>query len=173
MNENTPPCHKEQDEHIEQPEDKSLHHKEVVLIPEELKPLLEAFPEREQKQFEALLALSIKRSWKGPIPPPNILKEYNDAVPNGAERILSMAEKQSEHRMEIEKTVINRELNQSGSGQNYALFIVVLVLVASCILIYLNHDVAGSVLGAVDLVALASVFVIGKYSQKKDLANKK
>ncbi len=84
-----------------------------------------------------------------------------------------MAEKQSEHRMAIEKTVINRELNQSERGQNYALFIVVLVLIVSCILIYLGHDVAGSVLGAVDLVALASVFVIGKYAQKKDLANRK
>lgn len=145
-----------------------------VIIPEELKPILKKLGEKEQKTIvSAMIALTVKRSWTGPIPPPNILLGYNEVVPDGAERILRMAEKQSDHRMEIEKTVINRELNQSGRGQNYAVFIVVVVLLASFTLIYLGHDVAGGVLGGIDLVALASVFVIGKYGQKRDLAKKK
>lgn len=145
-----------------------------IIIPEEVKPILKKLPpEEKNKMVSAMVGLSVNRTWTGPIPPPDILAGYNDIIPDGAERILRMAEKQSDHRILMESTVINRELNQSGRGQNYAVFIVILVLIASFILVYTNHDVAGGVLGAVDLVALASVFVIGKYTQKKDLAKKK
>jgi len=41
---------------------------------------------REQKSFHS-----------GPLPPPEILKKYNEAVPNGAERIMTMAEKEQKH----------------------------------------------------------------------------
>jgi uncharacterized membrane protein len=49
----------------------------------------------------------IQQTFSGPIPPPTLLAEYNKVVPNAAERILAMAEKQSEHRQFLEKKVIN------------------------------------------------------------------
>ena len=33
--------------------------------------------------------------YSGPLPPPQMLEQYNRAVPNGAERIMAMAEKQA------------------------------------------------------------------------------
>lgn len=45
----------------------------------------------------------------GPIPPPEILKNY-DAVKAGfAERIIKMAEEESAHRREIEKLVVESQ----------------------------------------------------------------
>ena len=44
--------------------------------------------------------------FRGPLPPPEILQAYNKALPNGADRIVAVAEKQSAHRQEIEKTVV-------------------------------------------------------------------
>jgi hypothetical protein len=38
----------------------------------------------------------------GPLPPPEVLARYNDVVPNGADRILSMAERQGAHRESLE-----------------------------------------------------------------------
>lgn len=46
-------------------------------------------------------------SYSGPIPHPMLLKEFNDVIPNGADRIMAMAEKQSEHRINIEDKVVN------------------------------------------------------------------
>jgi len=40
-------------------------------------------------------------------------------------------------------------------------------------LICLGHDVAGSLLGTVDIVALVSVFVVGKRTFDEDLARKR
>ena len=45
--------------------------------------------------------------FSGPLPPPEILYQYNRIIPDGADRILSLVEKQQSHRMYLEKTVID------------------------------------------------------------------
>src|SRR5258708_6290391 len=42
--------------------------------------------------------------YSGPLPPPEMLVGYNDAFPGCAERIVAMAERQSQHRQDMEKT---------------------------------------------------------------------
>lgn len=158
--------------------DKRKKEKEArdLLIPEELRPILQDLPDPQKRAVEAILfglGISIKReSFRSPLPPPSHLKGYNDVIPNGAERILTMAEKQSEHRISMETTVIGKEQNQSGRGQNYGFIIALAFLIASFILIYTDHDVAGTIIGSIDLVALVTVFVLGKRSQKEDLSGK-
>jgi uncharacterized membrane protein len=46
-------------------------------------------------------------SFSGPLPPPAILREYNDILPGAADRILKLAEEQSSHRREIENKVVS------------------------------------------------------------------
>ena len=41
--------------------------------------------------------------FRGPLPPPTLLRQYDDIAPNAAERILRMAERQAEHRIAIER----------------------------------------------------------------------
>lgn len=60
------------------------------------------------------LAFSRTTSYSGPIPPPAMLKEYDDAVPGAASRILDLAERQADHRMDLEKKVLT-------SGRRYLL----------------------------------------------------
>jgi uncharacterized membrane protein len=47
--------------------------------------------------------------FSGPIPPPNIISGYEKILPGAADRILAMAEKQSEHRQEMEKKMVEAE----------------------------------------------------------------
>ena len=138
-------------------------------ILKELKVIIHDLPEPQQKAIQAILLVisSKKESYKSPMPPPDILKGYNDAIPNGADRILRMVENQSDHRIQIETTTITRELNQSGRGQNYGLIISLSFLAVSAALIYTGHDVAGTFLGTIDLIGLVSVFILGKFYQKK------
>ncbi len=46
------------------------------------------------RQLSGQLVISQKG---GPLPDPEILKKYNDAVPDGAERIFKMAERDQKH----------------------------------------------------------------------------
>ena len=58
-------------------------------------------------QRDLLIQASASSSFSGPIPPPALLQKYNEIIPNGAERILAMAEKQSAHREYLEKRVVD------------------------------------------------------------------
>lgn len=69
--------------------------------------------------------------------------------------------------MNLETIVVTRELNQSGKGQNYAFVIALAFLLIEATLVYLGHDVSGTIIGSIDLVSLAAVFIVGKYGMGK------
>ena len=73
-------------------------------------------------------------SFSSPIPPPNILKGYNDIIPNGAERIIAQSEIQLNHRINLENFAVKAELKQSGRGQIFGFILGVIVLGLATIL---------------------------------------
>jgi uncharacterized membrane protein len=108
----------------------------------------------------------------GPLPPPEILQEYNKAIPDGALALLRMAQDQQAHRIEREKTVIDEEQRQSGRGQIFGFIISTLGLLISGFLAYEGHDAFAGILGTTTIIGLVSVFVLGKRAQEKDLKEK-
>jgi uncharacterized membrane protein len=52
-------------------------------------------------QLVGILA-RFQSEFSGPLPPPGMLARYNDALPDGADRIVKMAEDQSSHRRRME-----------------------------------------------------------------------
>jgi uncharacterized membrane protein len=106
--------------------------------------------------------------YSGPLPPPQMLEQYNRAVANGAERIMAMAEKQQDHRHILETKVINGRIRAELLGTVSALVLAVLVLGVSVYLVKLGQSAAGIAALVADLTALAAVFVYGRYSQKKE-----
>jgi uncharacterized membrane protein len=106
--------------------------------------------------------------YSGPLPPPQVLEQYNRAVANGAERILTMAEKELDHRHTLETKVINGRIRAERLGTISALVLAVLVLGVSVYLVKLGQSVASIAALVADLTALAAVFVYGRYSQKQE-----
>jgi len=112
-------------------------------------------------------------SFSGPLPPPQLLSQYNDVVPNGAERLMKMAESQHAHRQDLERTVVHGNVKAEKRGQWMGLFISALVIGAGTYLAAIGRQITGGLLVGVDVVALASVFVYGKHIQRKELDEKK
>lgn len=139
-------------------------------VPEDVKPILKSLPEEQQRKV--VRAIVSHRRWRAPMPPPDILKEYNKCAPNGADRILRMTENQSEHRMRMEFKAIEGDLKQSNLGQIFAFIIAMSFLGVSGFLIYIGHEISGSILGTVDLVALVTAFLVGRHQQNRDLSDK-
>lgn len=46
-------------------------------------------------------------SWSGPLPPPGALQQFDAIIPDGANRIMQMIEREQEHRQEHERQVFN------------------------------------------------------------------
>ena len=114
----------------------------------------------------------VAASWEGPLPPPDALRQYNEIVPGAALRILEMAEKQSQHRIEMEKTVIEGDSKRSYMGLVAAFILSAMVIIGGIYLILNDHDWAGGALIGLDLIGLASVFIYGTNSRRVERAAK-
>ena len=77
-----------------------------------------------------------------------------------------MAEKQSDHRMLMERKIISGDSNRSYLGLGAGFILSVMVILGGFYLIFQGHDLAGSVLIGLNLVGLAGVFVYGSNTRQ-------
>ena len=107
-------------------------------------------------------------SFEGPIPPPQILQQYNSIVPDAAERIIRMAEKQSDHRMDLEKKVVYSNIKKSYAGMGLATIIALYGLfIAKEIAINGNPATAG-IIAALDIGGLISIAIYNVKTQQAE-----
>lgn len=85
------------------------------------------------------------RTFSGPLPPPEILAQYDEIVHEGANRIVEMAEKEQAHRHSLETTSVEGNIKSEKRGQNYALLICTLIILGSFALIWKGHEIPGSI----------------------------
>jgi len=50
--------------------------------------------------------VGVHQRFSGPLPPPAVLKQYDDVAPGSAERIIKKFESQTEHRIKLESIVV-------------------------------------------------------------------
>lgn len=111
-------------------------------------------------------------SYSGPVPPPALLKEYNEIVSGGAERILSMAERQSAHRIDLESTVIKGESRRSWFGL-WLGFVVSIAIIGAGLWVALSASPpAGAAIITGTIVSLSGVFVYGQHSRRIEREHK-
>lgn len=148
----------------------------LEVLPKNISELLEDVPKEKRERIKSELALSIQATYyryRGPSPPPDYLKEIDEVIENGAERVFKKFEQQSDHRREIETKVITSQISQSSRGQVFGFTIGLVGLGLAFTAALLGHETFATILAAIDIVGLVSVFVIGKREQEKDLKEKK
>lgn len=107
-------------------------------------------------------------AFSGPIPPPDLLDKYNQMIPDGADRILKMAEKQSIHRQCIEKWAVIGGTILSHFGVLCALIIALATLYFGSNLIQAGHVISGSIFAGSGLVGLVAAFIYGTRSRRQE-----
>ena len=120
---------------------------------------------------------------RGPLPPPEVLAQYEVALPGAAERIFKMMERQEEHRQALERAeseadrALKREESEADrsldgeelrlthrremSGIVAGAAVVFGVLATAVILAFLGATTPAAWLGGSSLAALAGVFIYG------------
>lgn len=124
------------------------------------------------QQRQQVLSQARLEYFQGPLPAPDVLIRYNDAVPNGAERILTMAETQANHRQQIERDVVQGNIRAQARAQHYGLIIIMSVLMIGAWLMAEGKDAYGfgAIIGA--LASLVGVFMWGRYRQERERREK-
>jgi uncharacterized membrane protein len=119
-------------------------------------------------QGTAKLIRTEARAFSGPIPPPELLDKYNQMIPDGADRILKMAERQSAHRQHIEKWAVIGGTILSYFGVLCAACIAFGALYLGYRLIQNGHVIPGAVLGGGGLTGLVAAFIYGTRSRREE-----
>ena len=107
--------------------------------------------------------------FSGPLPPPEMLRKYEDLMPGSAERLVSMAERQSQHRQAIELKVIQSSCTNERLGTIFGFIICLIALGAGMYAATKGKDAFGIAAVVGSLGGLVAVFVYGKSQQRKDL----
>ena len=108
-------------------------------------------------------------SHQGPLPVPDQLEAYDRLIPNGADRIMAMAEKQIQHRIDMERMIIASQQKQSARGQAFGLAIGVLGIASGTLLGMFGRELVGGLVAGSTVVTLVSVFVLGRRIQRRQL----
>ncbi|KAF2515080.1 DUF2335 domain-containing protein [Flavobacterium salilacus subsp. salilacus] len=103
----------------------------------------------------------------GPLPDSETMIEYNSVIPNGADRIMIMAEKQQDHRISMENKVVGHQLKESSRGQLFGFILSIISLLVSGILAYTGHETTGGIIGGATIISLAGIFVLGRFKSDR------
>lgn len=113
------------------------------------------------------------RSFSGPLPPPDTIAEYNQSIPNGAERIMAMAERQSAHREQLEDQVVRGNIASQTRGSYFAFVLALVALLGGFFLIYTGKSAAAGLVAIISSVgSLAAAFAYSKYEQRNERESK-
>lgn len=122
-----------------------------------LKLLISAILQGLSASDEGLLAVH-QASFRGPLPPPEMMSGYDAVVRDGAERIMAMAEKGQDAMIADRREGRRAERR----GQNYALIFLLAVLAVSIAAIVAGQPILGSSVTILCLVSAAIAFIRGR-----------
>jgi len=117
--------------------------------------------------------VSVEQHHRGPLPALADLMAYAQVIPEGANRIMEMAEKQQRHRMELENLAIEGQLKQSIRGQIFAFVIAFGIVAAGTICVLNGYAISGTILSGLGLTGIVSAFIKGKRDQEKELRDRR
>jgi uncharacterized membrane protein len=148
--------------------------KKKSMIPTEKKRDTTSDDDEKSKQH-----LEIQARYSGPLPPPKYLEEYNRISPGSAEKIIIMAEKQSEHRRRMEEKFLDGQLSDAKGdrferkrGQIFGFIISVVCIFVSGFLAIKGYTTYAVTIGGGTLISLVSLFILGRKMSLKQILNK-
>lgn len=127
-----------------------------------------------KKQLQVLQQREIIETHQGPLPHPEILKRYEEIVQGAAGRILEMAEKETVHRHNMEKRVLEIDLKAMKAemfdarlGQIFGFLIAVITVFSGVYCSVNGAQITGSLIGTSGVAGIVSVFVLGRKKGNK------
>jgi uncharacterized membrane protein len=129
-------------------------------IASELDPLIRPDKKREAAQVVAMI---IRKFHSGPLPAPDDFQQYEDTLAGSADRIMTMAEKEQNHRHKRDLRIVSSEYMVRILGQVGAMVALAMLvgLVAYCASV--GQPLAAGVIGAVGAVVVGFL----RYSSQK------
>lgn len=89
----------------------------AVEVIDKVEPLIRSLP---QEKRTALRQIITSIQFQGPLPPPAMMEDYDRIIPNGANRLVVLSEKQTAHRIAMEEILVTGRVIVTKRGQLFA-----------------------------------------------------
>lgn len=116
------------------------------LTEEELVDLINQMPPEHRRVVFQNVAMVERSEFSGPLPTPEHLKGYEECCPGAADRIISMAEKEQEHRLKRDDKVLDMYKSSEHKGLNFAFIVTMTFLISGVLTIYSGKNTQGFVI---------------------------
>lgn len=126
---------------------------------EKLKKEIIDLPDNKKGEIIQKLEMSRSITYSGAVPPPEMLREFDKIIPNGADRFMKMAENQSEHRRKMEEKIVKSNVRNENLGLVFAFSISIIGLISAAILAYKGNNVGAGVFAIPALGGLVNSFL--------------
>lgn len=123
-------------------------------------------------QNNQLLEQSITVEKHSILPPPDDLERYEKLNPGTAKILMETFQKQVEHRINIETSVINANTDKAKRGQVLGFILCLTAIIGGTILICFDKDIYGLAAIITAITSLVIVFVTGTNAKKKERIEK-
>jgi len=141
---------------------------DLTNLPDELATIIKAVPINKRGEIAtALVGIYSQVHYSGPIPPPDMLQQYDEIYPGLSKQIVDNAFSETTHRQGLEKDVVPHELSRLKRGQWFGFVIAILGIAAAVYLGAIGQTTVAAVLGGSTVLGLVTVFVIGKKWKQK------
>lgn len=127
-----------------------------VLPPDLAKQILETRGIAVQTQTQT------QTTFSGPLPHPDILRAYNQIMPEASKRIFDMAQSAQDHQQQLQQFIVRRHFRAVQLGQIFAFIIGLAAMAAGTWLIYSGKTVAGLASFFGPITGLAGIYFYQK-----------
>jgi uncharacterized membrane protein len=100
------------------------------------------------------------------LPPPEVLQKYEEVMPGIAKLLVQNAERQTQHRLDIEKRTLNSNNLKSFAGLVFGFLIGIFGLGGGFYLTFKGYNVVGVIFTSSTLVSLVMAFIYGSQSKR-------
>lgn len=141
-------------------------------------PLKDVIPPDSDASGQNIIEMKASRSaYSGPLPPPELLKQYDDILPGSAERIMKAFESESGHRHEMDGKLVDRyvaDQSESASfrkrGQILGFILALAILLTSLGVILFSKQsyqaYSAAAVAGTTLVAMVVALITGRVPEK-------
>lgn len=126
---------------------------------EKLDEVLKELPE-DKREVVISAFYAVARSYSSPLPPPDDFDRYEKTLPNSMDRILTMTEKQVDHRINLENKEMDSKIKQGVQGQKIGASLVALFGTFAFVLGLLGRDDVAKYIGVATVIGIAIIFVL-------------
>lgn len=108
------------------------------------------------------------QQWSGPLPPPAALEQFNNIIPDGANRILAMVEQEQAHRIAHETAELQARIGDTRRGSWQGTAITVLAIAAAAGTAYLGaHPTVSIAIVSLPIAAIVRAVLTNRSEKKK------